>query len=354
MNYEDTIVAQCTPRGSGAIALIRISGPLSLHIGQKISSLPDNKKLTELPTHTIHYGTVIDNDNNQLDQVMFLIMRGPKTFTGQDTIEITCHNNQFLVEAIIQQILRCGARLAYNGEFAQRSFLNGKIDLLQAEAINELIHASNQMALRQSLSQIEGSFSHWISQIEHKIITCLALSEASFEFIDEELEFGNQIKEQLNQVIASCASVKKTFDQQQHLRQGVRIAIIGSVNAGKSSLFNALLHHDRSIVTAIAGTTRDSIEAGMYRNGTYLTFIDTAGLRQTNDIVEKEGIKRSFQEAQAADLILLVFDGSRAMTDQEMLVYRDLINQYNQKIIVVSNKADLPACEQTTLFFSGK
>ncbi|MCX5922760.1 MAG: tRNA uridine-5-carboxymethylaminomethyl(34) synthesis GTPase MnmE [Candidatus Dependentiae bacterium] len=344
LSHDDqVIIAQCTPNGSGAIALLRISGTHAISVASKISKLASGKSLLSLPTHTVHFGFIIDAQGNHIDQVMFTIMQGPKTFTGQDVVEITCHNNPFIIQEIIDQALAHGARLAQAGEFTKRAVLNDKIDLIQAEAINELIHANTQMALKKSLAQLEGSFSSWIFAIEKTLIKALAFSEASFEFIDEEMTFSNQIKQMISSTLQTITVIKKTFDQQLHIRQGVRIAIIGSVNAGKSSLFNALLHKERAIVTNIAGTTRDVIEAGVYKDNSYWTLIDTAGLRQTNDIIEKEGIKRSGQEAQLADIILLVFDGSRTISGDEQIVYKELLEKYQHKTIIIQNKADLPA-----------
>jgi tRNA modification GTPase len=350
LDHDDqTIIAQCTPHGSGAIALLRMSGLEAISIASKISKLASQKTLLEVPSHTIHFGSVIDPHGATIDQVMFIVMHAPKTFTGHDTVEITCHNNPFLIEALIQRAVESGARLAQEGEFTKRAFMNKKIDLIQAESINELIHASTQMALKQSLAQLEGSFSHWIQTIEKELIKNTALSEASFEFIDEEMEFGKQIHESVTKLIDTIALIKKTFNQQQHIRQGVRIALIGSVNAGKSSLFNALLNKNRSIVTSIAGTTRDVVEAGVYKNSSYWTLIDTAGLRQTHDIIEQEGIQRSYQEAQQADCIVLIYDGSRLMTEQELSIYHDLLAKYSHKTIVVKTKSDLAQSSQREL-----
>ena len=361
---DQTIIAQCTPRGSGAIALLRISGVNAIEIAQKISQLASAKELIKEPSHTIHYGSIINpfasierearverspfglsglhrpERGEIIDKAMILLMRGPKTFTGQDTVEITCHNNQFIIEQIIHCAILAGARLAQEGEFTKRAVLNGKIDLVQAEAINELIHAQTQIALKQSLSQLTGSFSQLLTNLEKDLLKALALSEASFEFLDEEMEFAPQIQHIIASVQEAIVAIKKTFNQQQQIRQGIRIAIIGSVNAGKSSLFNALLNQDRAIVNAIAGTTRDSIEAGLYKNGNYWTLVDTAGLRQTDDIIEQEGIRRSFEEAQKADIILLASDSSRSMTDEENKVYTQIQEQYPNKIILIGTKAD--------------
>ena len=340
---EQTIIAQCTPQGSGAIALLRMSGNHAIAIAKKISVLASGQQLDTLATHTIHYGHIIDTDSAHIDQVLFLLMHGPKTFTGQDTVEITCHNNQFIIEKIIRLAIAAGARLAQEGEFSKRAVLNGKIDLIQAEAINELIHAQTQLALKNSLAQLEGSFSHWIASIEKELLKGLALCQASFEFLDDEIEFAPQIQALIQSVHAMITQVKKTFSQQQQIRQGIRIAIIGSVNAGKSSLFNALLNQERAIVTAIAGTTRDTIEAGVYTHNNFWTLIDTAGLRSTDDSIEQEGIKRSMEQAQNADIILLVYECARNLSAQEEKVYEELKSNYAQKIITVYNKSDMVA-----------
>jgi tRNA modification GTPase len=338
-----TIIAQCTPRGSGAIALLRLSGPHALDIATRLSRLPNKKLINEVPTHTIHAGHVIDKNNNAVDYAMFLVMHGPRTFTGENVVEITTHNNQFIIQDIIEIAIKHGARLAHEGEFCKRAVMNDKIDLVQAEAINELIHANTQMALKQSLAQVEGSFSQWITQIEQDLLKALAFCQASFEFIDEEdMEFGDAIKDIITNKCKTIEQLKITFDQQQRIRQGIRIAIIGSVNAGKSSLFNALLQKDRAIVTHIAGTTRDVIEAGMYKQQNYWTLIDTAGLRNTDDIIEQKGIERSLKEAQLADIILLVVDSSRQMNTQEKQVYQEIAEQHPDKIITIFNKSDLP------------
>jgi tRNA modification GTPase len=338
---EQPIIAQCTPSGAGALAIIRISGINTRVYVQQVSKLYGSKSILNVDSHTIHAGWILDGLNNKIDQVMFLVMDGPKTFTGQDTIEITCHNNPFIIQNIIDTIISSGARLATNGEFTMRAFLNKKIDLVQAEAINELISANTEEAIKKSLSQLEGTLSNWINKLEQELIRTLAWCEASFEFIDEEQEFGQQIKNNLTTILEQINKLKKQYESQKHIKTGIRIALLGAVNAGKSTIFNALVGSDRAIVTPIAGTTRDIIESGTYQNGTYVTYIDTAGLRTTDDFIEQEGIKRSYAEAQKADIILLVFDGSKNLTSQEYEVYMQLLKSYNCKIIVISNKADL-------------
>jgi tRNA modification GTPase len=336
------IIAQCTPQGSGAIALLRLSGHNALLVADAISVLPDNKKISSQQTHTIHYGHVVDADGNQIDQVLFLIMHAPRTFTGENTVEITCHNNPFIIQNILATAITAGARLAQEGEFSRKAVENNKINILQAEAINDLIHANTQLALKQSLSQLEGSFTQWVTTIEKQLIKTLALSDASFEFLDEEnMEFNAQIKDIIEHIIVTINQLKSTFSQQQNLRQGIRIAIIGSVNAGKSSLFNAILNTQRAIVTHIAGTTRDVIEAGLYKNGNYWTLIDTAGLRTTDNMIEQMGIIKSHEQAQKADVILLVFDGSAQLSIAQQKIYQELLNKYRDKIIVIAHKMDL-------------
>ena len=341
MNTEQSIIALSTPPGKGAIALLRLSGDNAIAIADRLSKLSGNKKLFDQASHTINYGWIINSAGETIDQVLFLIMKGPHTFTGQNTVEITCHNNPFIIESIIQQAIKQGARQAQPGEFTRRAFENNKLDLIQAEAINELLCAQTETALKKSLAQLKGSLSHWIKQIERELLKSLAWSEASFEFLDDEGDFGQQIKQQLQNVLETIAQVKKTFDVQQQIREGFRIALIGSVNAGKSSLFNHLLQQERSIVTDIAGTTRDSVEAGLYRNGNHWTLIDTAGLRKTKNIVEKAGIKRSFDEAHKADIIILTIDSSRALSSEENALYQELFDQYEHKIILVFTKTDI-------------
>ncbi len=345
INSTDTIVAQCTPTGTGALALLRVSGPDSIKCIAQCSLLSSKKSLLEVPTHTVHHGWVINTQQEALDEVIFIVMHAPRTFTGETTVEITCHNNQFIIESVMQRILACGVRLAHNGEFSRQAVLNNKMDLTQAEAINDLINANSQQALKRSLAQVKGSLSQWLEMLEKDLLKILALCEASFEFLEEDIDFGDQIRADLTNVLDKIKSLANST-QQNHLREGIRIAIVGSVNAGKSSLFNALLGKNRAIVTPIAGTTRDVIEASFYSDGLYWTFIDTAGLRQTNDIIEHEGIERSHQEAERADLVLLVIDGSRIMTPEEEIIYINLIELFSDKIIKIQNKSDLPITMQ--------
>lgn len=338
---DDVIVAQCTPTGPGAIALIRISGTQAVSVADAFCLLASGKKIADCTSHTVHFARIINVTGQIIDQVMVTLMRAPKTFTGQDTVEITSHNNQFIVEEILARAIGAGARMAQPGEFTRRAVLNDKMDLLQAEALNDLIHANTQQIARQALSQLEGSFSAWIASIERELLRANAFCQASFEFIDEEMTFDQPIRESLAAILHILVTIKRTFTPQQHIRQGIRIALIGSVNVGKSSLFNMLIGTQRAIVSSQAGTTRDTIEAGLYRNGAYWTLIDTAGLRHTNDAIEQEGIKRSHMQAEQADIVLLVVDGSRQLRPAEMTEYQALYERYSSKSLIVFTKSDL-------------
>lgn len=342
---EQPIVALATPKGSGAIALIRVSGMGAIDIIDSCAQLSNNKKLNDCESHTINHGFVIDSQFNNaiIDEVLFLLMKAPRTFTGQDTIEISCHNNPLLIEKILEVIIKSGARLALAGEFTKRAVLEGKIDLIKAESINELINAQNQSALKAAISQLKGTLSSYLNEIEGLVLELLTYSEASFEFLDEEqrdLDFDALIREKAQYLKDKLQKLVKSFSMQQQIKEGVRIALIGSTNAGKSTLFNSLIGKQRAIVSPIAGTTRDSIEASLYRFGNFLTIIDTAGLRETQEIIEMEGIERSYIEGASADIILLVFDATSDLWNSEIDSYSKILNEYSNKVIIIVNKID--------------
>ncbi|HLB40899.1 MAG TPA: tRNA uridine-5-carboxymethylaminomethyl(34) synthesis GTPase MnmE [Candidatus Babeliales bacterium] len=345
-----TIIAQCTPIGSGSLAVLRLSGPDSIAIADRIGRLASGQLLCNQAANTVHYGRVVKQQpasatapalSETVDQVVFTLFRAPRSFTGADTVEISCHNNQLIVGHIIALALQAGASLAQRGEFSAQAFLNRKLDLTQAEALNELIHAQTAAALQKSLAQLQGSLSQWLAGLEAQLMQALALTEASFEFLDEELEFGNEIRQILATVTADLIQLQQQFSQDQQLRTGIKITLIGPPNAGKSALFNALLQQERAIVADQPGTTRDTIEAGITCGEYWVTFIDTAGLRVTTEKLEQLGIARSYAAAQAADLILLVIDGTRPLTTAEQTEYQAFMPQYGQKMIVVLNKCDL-------------
>ncbi|MBI2344821.1 tRNA uridine-5-carboxymethylaminomethyl(34) synthesis GTPase MnmE [Candidatus Dependentiae bacterium] len=337
---EQVIVAQCTPQGAGAIALLRLSGNDVFNVVDKAARLASGKRLIDQNSHSIHFGSVINQRGQSIDQVLFLVMKGPRTFTGQDTVEITCHNNQFIVEEIMNTMIICGARIAGKGEFTQRAVTLGKLDLIQAEAIHDLIHAQTAASLKYSLQQLEGSLSSWVFEIENSVLEMIAFCEGSFEFLDEEMEFGADILKKMEQLLNKINKLLATFSKQQYIKEGIKIVLMGSVNVGKSSLFNCLLEKNRAIVTPVAGTTRDTIEAGVYKEGEFLTFIDTAGIRETEDEIERAGIDRSFQEASVADIILLVVDRSQKISIDIVAAYEKIMQNYSDKIILVYNKME--------------
>ncbi|RTL07501.1 tRNA uridine-5-carboxymethylaminomethyl(34) synthesis GTPase MnmE [Candidatus Dependentiae bacterium] len=335
------IVAQCTPNGQGALALVRLTGDRVFELVDNMCVLPAKKKITNLPTHSVQYGTVVDINNEPIDHVLFFKMDAPHTFTGLDTVEITCHNNIFIVNALIENAINHGARIAEPGEFTKLAFLNKKIDLVQAESIDELIHATSLAHAKSALKQLEGSFSASIDNLEQQLLHLLTLCAASFEFIEEEnIDFTQTIQKQLSSIIEDIARIEKNFDAQIQLKEGFKIAFIGCVNAGKSSLFNAMLEKKRAIVNEKAGTTRDTIEATISKNGYYWTLIDTAGLRTTHDVIEQEGISKSLEQAILADVLLLVYDSSRVLSTEEEMFYNKLIETHEAKIIKVYNKND--------------
>lgn len=338
--FSETIIAQCTPSGSGALALLRVSGSDAWTITCRAAKLSSKKKLSDVESHTIHHGWVIDKKETAIDEVMFFAMRGPRTFTGEDVIEITSHNNPFIIENILQRIIECGARLAQPGEFSRQAVENNKLDLIQAEAIHELIQANSQQILKQSLQQLQGSLSHLVKRLEKSVIQLIGLCEASFEFLEEEIDFSEQMNSTVTQLLMHIAELKITFNKQQQIREGVRVAIIGPANTGKSSLFNALTGKDKAIVTKYSGTTRDVLEAGLYEDGMYVTLIDTAGVRNAFDEIEQEGIVRSYKEAKTADIILLSLDGGAEPSQEQKVIYEDIYTKYKDKIIIVKNKAD--------------
>ncbi|KKQ33418.1 MAG: tRNA modification GTPase MnmE [candidate division TM6 bacterium GW2011_GWF2_37_49] len=349
------IVALSTPQGSGAIAVIRFSGQNVFDVVNKIARISSGKNVIDLPTHTIHHGFIIDDEKSStvVDEVLFFLMRAPKTFTGQDIIEISSHNNPFIIEKIIQVACKNGARQARHGEFCKRAFLAGKINLIQAEAINELINAQNEVALEKSMAQISGTLSSFLMKLEHDFVELLGFVEASFEFLTEEqsdINLNQIIKTKSSYISERVIELKTNFNHQQQIRDGIKIVLLGSVNVGKSTLFNALLGKDRAIVSEVEGTTRDSIESNIYKDGAFWTFIDTAGLRQTSDFVEQEGIQRSILEAEKADIVLLVVDLSQKMHDELWKSYQKILDKHAKKIIVVLNKIDKAANEYFTYF----
>ena len=339
MFHTDTIAAISTGMTSSGIGIVRLSGPDAVAIADKVYDSRSGKKLEDMPTHTIHYGFIRDGEEF-IDEVLVMLMRGPRSFTAEDTVEINCHGGVYAMNRILELVIRKGARPAQPGEFTKRAFLNGRIDLSQAEAVIDVINAKNEYALKSSVSQLKGSVLKVIREIREKMIYHIAYIESALDdpehisldgYPQQLEEQTNMWKEKLQTLIASSENGKR-------MKEGITTVIVGKPNAGKSSLLNVLLGEERAIVTDIAGTTRDVLEEQMSMSGISLNIIDTAGIRNTEDVVEKIGVKKAKSYAKDADLIIYVVDSSTQLdeNDEEIM---ELIR--DRKAIVLLNKADL-------------
>lgn len=339
----DTIAAISTPPGEGAISIVRLSGEQAISIADAVFQ-SGKKKLIDVSSHTIHYGHIFDPEKYQMmDEVMVSIMRKPKTFTREDIVEINCHGGIVVVNQILQLVLHQGARLAEPGEFTKRAFLNGRVDLSQAEAVMDLIRAKTDKAMNLAINQLDGNLSRLIRQLRQEILETLAQVEVNIdypEYDDVEELTTRLLLEKANQVQKQIQALLQTAQQGKILREGLSTAIIGRPNVGKSSLLNHLLREEKAIVTDIAGTTRDVIEEYVNVRGVPLKLVDTAGIRETEDIVEKIGVERSRKALSEADLILLVLNQSESLTTEDKQLLD--ITSGNKRIILL-NKTDLPS-----------
>lgn len=338
----DTIAAISTPLGEGAIAIVRLSGPEAVQIADQIFRSPSHKKLGNEATHTIHYGHLVRPETEEVvEEVMVSLMRGPKTFTREDVIEINCHGGLVTVNQVLQLTLQAGARMAEPGEFTKRAFLNGRIDLSQAEAVMDLIRAKTDKAMHVALSQMDGRLSRLIQALRQALLETLAQVEVNIDYPEYDdveemtiplmIEKGTWVKEEIEKLL-------ETSMQGKILREGLATVIVGRPNVGKSSLLNSLIQENKAIVTDIAGTTRDIIEEYVNVRGVPLKLVDTAGIRETEDIVERIGVERSRKVLKEADLILLVMNHAEAISDED----RRLIEAtHGLETIVVVNKTDL-------------
>jgi len=339
----DTIAAISTPMGEGAIAIVRLSGDDAVTIADRVFKGVSGKKLAELASHTIHYGHLIDpKTGNIVEEVMVSLMRGPKTFTREDVVEINCHGGLVSVNRVLQLVLNQGARLAEPGEFTKRAFLNGRIDLSQAEAVMDLIRAKTDKAMNVALNQIEGRLSNLIRSLRQEILETLAHVEVNIdypEYDDVEEMTHHVLLEKSRNVKKEIERLLRTSEQGKILREGLATVIIGRPNVGKSSLLNALVHENKAIVTDIPGTTRDVIEEYVNVRGVPLRLVDTAGIRETEDIVERIGVERSRKVLKEADLILLVLNYSDELTKEDEQLFEAT---QGMDVIVIVNKTDLP------------
>ena len=340
--FDDTIAAIATPLGEGGLAVIRLSGAQALAVADR-AFLPigkNSRKPSAATTHTIHYGKVV-RAGRQVDEVLCAVMRAPRTYTREDVVEITCHGGILSAKTVLDTMLEQGARLALPGEFTQRAFLNGRLDLAQAEAVADLIHARTELALGAANEQLGGKLSQRINQLRDDMMNVLAHIEAHIDFPEEDIspDTRGQLLTRLERGVAFMDELLRTAGEGQILRRGIRAAIIGRPNAGKSSLLNQLLGHDRAIVSPIPGTTRDTIEETANVRGLPVVFIDTAGLREARDEIESEGIRRSHESLARAEFILHVLDASEPLTPAD----EQFLAQFaNKKRICVRNKVDLP------------
>lgn len=360
MKYQptDTICALATPAGQGAIAVIRLSGNKAFEIGDAVFTKKYNAKhfkLSEAPSHTIHLGDIKDG-NKIIDEVLVSVFKNPHSYTGEDTLEISCHGSVFIQQQIIKLLISKGARMAEPGEFTLRAFINGKLDLSQAEAVADLIASDSEASHQIAMQQMRGGFSKDIAELREKLINFAALIELELDFAEEDVEFAN--RNELRNLIENLHSrIKKLIDSfaaGNVFKNGLPVAIIGKPNAGKSTLLNTLLNEERAIVSDIAGTTRDTIEEELNLNGIVFRFIDTAGIRNTDDKVEAIGIEKTYEKISKAALVLYIFDlinDSPELVNEDLKLIQEKTLNRNIPIIIVGNKIDVTTPNEAALKF---
>jgi len=333
----ETVAAIATPPGEGGVAIIRISGKEALFVAAKVFSGP----VFSYASHTAHYGQVLDSGGCRVDDALLLPMLGSRSFTGEDTVEIHCHGGSLITRRVLEVVLAAGARAALPGEFAFKAFMNGKIDLVQAEAIQELIAAKNERALDAAENRLQGAFSQKVGGFQKELTEIGAILEAWVDFPEEGLEFASmeELTARLEEALHRIEKLVRTFHDGKLIHEGISLCLSGAPNVGKSSLMNALLERERAIVSHLPGTTRDILEDQMRLGGLNFRLIDTAGIRISDELIEKEGIRRTREAMEKADLILLVLDAARGLTDEEKKLIEEAAPE---KTIAVWNKSDLP------------
>ena len=349
MNLNDTIVAQSTPQGKGAIGIIRLSGKNSITI---INSIFPSKDLSKEKSHTIHYGN-IEYENDIIDEVLVSIFKEPKSYTKENIVEISCHGSNFIIKKILSIIVKLGARVANKGEFTFRSFLNGNIDLSQAEAVSDLISSNSENSHKMAINHIKGVFSNKIKELRKDLINLSSLLELELDFSEEDVEFANreQLENLLDEILSFNNLLLDSYKLNNVIKDGINVLILGKPNVGKSTILNGLLEEDKAIISDIPGTTRDVLEDTITIGGNLLRFIDTAGIRKTDDKIEKIGIEKALNQIEKAALILYVFDLNKTNVDAlERELNNDLFNK--KHIIYIGNKGDLNVSKEVDLYFS--
>ncbi|TDY11418.1 tRNA uridine-5-carboxymethylaminomethyl(34) synthesis GTPase MnmE [Meridianimaribacter flavus] len=346
MFHQDTIVALATPSGSGAIAIIRLSGKDAIAIADScFQSVKNNKSLKDQTTHTIHLGHIVE-DKRVYDEVLVSVFKNPNSYTGEDVVEVSCHGSAYIQQEIIQLFLRKGCRMANAGEFTLRAFLNGKLDLSQAEAVADLIASDNEASHQIAMQQMRGGFSSEIAKLREELLNFASLIELELDFAEEDVEFADrtQFKSLVDRIVFVLKRLIDSFAVGNVIKNGIPVAIVGEPNVGKSTLLNALLNEERAIVSDIAGTTRDTIEDELSIGGIGFRFIDTAGIRETEDVVESIGIKKTFEKIEQSQVTIYLFDSTKGITDLKsiQIELEKIKNKYPQKpLLIIANKIDL-------------
>ena len=343
-SIDDTIMALATASGAGAIAVIRISGKEAFVITDKVFKAKGKKTVSKAESHTIIFGDIVDG-NELVDEVLISVFRNPKSFTGEDSIEISCHGSTFIQKRILNLLSRNGCRMAKPGEYTMRAFMNRKMDLSQAEAVADLIASSSEAAHKVAMHQMRGGFSSELKVLREELIHFASLIELELDFSEEDVEFADrsQMIELINRIISTIDRLIGSFELGNVIQEGVQVAIIGEPNAGKSTLLNALLNEERAIVSDIAGTTRDTVEDELVIEGIKYRFIDTAGIRKTDDTIESLGIERTMKKAEVADVVMFLFDASSYTLEQLTSEIDELKSRkadLEDRLILVANKTD--------------